>query len=340
MISITKMKRISDLLKIHTPEVIARNETKKTGKYVSAKSIADYGIRYKKFRKDMPKDLKSFPKVLLFDLETSPMENQTWHLYPKYIHIGQILRDWSMISWSAKWLFGDHIVSGTVTPKEAVMKNDEFITRKLWKMIDDADVIIAHNLRKFDRKKMNTVFLKYGLGMPSPYQLIDTLTIARFNFAISSNKLDYLAEFLKIPKKLDTGFSLWRESEGVDAILSDYIQEMDGGLLRMIRYDKKIIQDALDRMTEYCNNDVEVLEAVYLRIRSWDKRHPNLSLYGHVGVEKECHICKSTDLIEVDEKRAHTNVSLYPLYRCASCGAWNRGRFAEKRSKNTLVCAQ
>lgn len=324
MISLERMKEIYDRV-VNVGVVLTA-----FGEKLPTKTIEDYVRRYKQHISGQKKE----PTITLFDIETDYMENATWGLWKQNIHIGQILRDWSMISWASENLLTGEKNSGAVTPEESILRNDETITRKLWNIIDKSDIIIAHNLKKFDRKKMNTCFLKYRLGVPSPYQMIDTLQIARHNFAISSNKLDYLAKVLGHPMKHDTGFKLWRECDGIDAIIKTELKTKRNKILKTTTYDKKIILDALDKMDKYCQNDVTVLKNVYLDIRAWDTRHPNIAMYGECQ-DGKCSICGSTNLVSAT-KDYRTPVSVYETYTCQDCGTHNHSRFAEKRSKKLL----
>jgi len=326
MISIEKMKRIFNSVNDRGYEATARIEN------LTHNTVSDYIRRYKQYMNETV--LSDNPTITLFDIETDFMKNATWGLWKQNIHIGQILESWSMICWAAEDLLTGEKNSGAVTPEESLLRNDEAITFKLWNLMDKSDVIIAHNLLKFDRKKMNTCFLKYGLGQPSPYQMIDTLQIARSNFSFPSNKLDYLAQELGHPMKHDTGFKLWRECDGVDAIEETEIMTMGDKIIKTTTYNKNIIETAIEKMDLYCQNDVSVLKNVYLDIRGWDKRHPNLAGYGESN-DGKCCICRSTNLVPATTDY-RTPVSVYKTYTCQNCGTHNHSRFAEKRSKQLL----
>lgn len=152
-----------------------------------------------------------------------------------------------------------------------------------------------HNCNNFDRKKANTRFLKYGLGHPAPYQTIDTLLVARREFKVSSNKLDYLCKFLGLDVKLPTGFQLWKDCLNGDA-------------------------KALAKMDTYCQNDVKILEELYLILRPYIHSHPNLSLY--MDTDKlVCPNCGSSKLKWGYKYTTLTNQ--YKSARC-ECGAFVR----------------
>jgi RNase P subunit RPR2 len=238
------------------------------------------------------------PKMLLIDIETSPMEVYVWGLIGnKYIQPNNIIKDWNMISWAAKWIFDSNMMSAIQTPKEAKARDDERITKSIWKLFDEADIIIAQNGRKFDFKKLNTRFYTHGLMSPSPYQTIDTLIEARKHFAFSSNKLDYLGQLMVGKKKLETNFKLW-----TDCLNGDKSQ--------------------LDRMLAYNEEDVYLLEEVYLELRPWIKSHPNVALLMD-GNSNACPTCNSNDLSETGTYYT-TQANQYLSLRCNSCGSLSR----------------
>lgn len=238
------------------------------------------------------------PKILIFDIETAPMEVYTWGIFDQNIAINQIKGDWFILCYSAKWLFGEKILHDRLTGKESLKKNDRRIVMSLWKLLDEADMVVAHNGDAFDIKKSNARFLRHGLPLPSPYRPIDTLKIARQNFKITSNKLDYLCRFLGLKTKVDTGgFDLWRKC-------------ING------------CESALKTMDTYCQNDVRILEELYLKLRPYHKSHPDVGLYMET-TNKTCPNCGSEKL---KWKGFYTTMSnKYKTARC-ECGAIIRSK--------------
>ena len=112
-----------------------------------------------------------------------------------------------MLSWSAKWLDGK-LQSAVLESKEVLKEDDGRIVKKLWKLLDEADIVIAHNGEKFDIPKINSRFIIHGLNPPKPYKQIDTKKVAAKQFGFSSNKLDALAGYFGFPLKKDTDFEL------------------------------------------------------------------------------------------------------------------------------------
>ena len=145
------------------------------------------------------------PKILLFDIETALMEVYVWGLYKQFISHNNIIKDkdgeeksWFVLSWAAKWLYDENVQSDIVTPKEARKRKDKRILKSIWKLLDEAEIVIGHNLDRFDIRKLNARFIDNDLDPPSPYKTIDTLKIARREFAFVSYKQDYLTKHFKL----------------------------------------------------------------------------------------------------------------------------------------------
>lgn len=237
--------------------------------------------------------MSSKPKILLLDIETSPLITYTWGLYDQNIGLNQVKKESNILAWSAKWLDGKEMF---YHDQENVkdMSNEKEILRKLWKLLDEADVVIGHNVRRFDLRRINGRFLKYELGRPSDYRIIDTLSICRKNFDLLSNKLEWVAEYLKcknrkLTKRKFAGMSLWIEC-----------------------LDKN--PEAWIEMEQYNKQDVIVLEEVYKKLRVWDDSI-NFSVYNE---GKHMCSCGSCDLIK--KGPTATNTGIFQRYKCKKCG--------------------
>jgi len=236
-------------------------------------------------------------KILIFDIETAPMEAYVWSLWPKFIDHGQIVQDWTVLTWSAKWLDEPHMMNASVDPSDP--RDDFDVVEALWQLLDEADIVVAHNGDKFDVKRMNTRFFLLGLPEPSSYRSVDTLKIAKRKFSFSSNRLDYISKITDGPGKVShEGFSMWKKCLNGDA-------------------------DALRSMQEYNDGDVIELERVYKELRGWDNRHPNLGVYS--DNEMICPNCGSDD-VESTGRFYTTQTQKYATYRCHGCGKISRFR--------------
>jgi len=259
-------------------------------------------------------------KVLLLDIETAPMLGYFWRLWSEIRGIDQIERDWYMFSYAYKWLGNEEVYGKSLYecekygPYTAGSEDDRELTEDLWTLMNDADILVAHNGDNFDIKKIKARMLQHVMIPPAPYRTVDTLKILKREFGLTSNKLDYAARFLLGEKegKLATGgLQLWKDClAGVKA--------------------------AWQHMLTYNKEDVSILEKVYLRVRAWDRSHPNVAVLSGSD-ERQCTVCGSHDVHIIEDKFAATNVSVFEAYRChaPSCGHVMRGR-KNQRSKEAL----
>jgi len=254
---------------------------------------------------EKPSNPENF-NVVIFDIETLPLKSYTWGVWKQNISPVQLIDDWVMLSWASKDLMRGEIRSQIMTPKEALARDDKRISEGLWTEFDRANILIGHNATDFDVPKAKTRFLFHGMLPPSPFRIIDTLKIAKYNFRFTYNKLGYLNDYLGITRKLDNeGFALWQKCANGDP-------------------------EALATMLEYNEGDIGSSEELYLALRAWDDRHPQIGLYFD-DVETRCRNCGSTNLKNLD-KPYTTNLGVYQSVRCNNCGAIGR-RPTNKLSK-------
>lgn len=255
---------------------------------------------------------KKEPKILIFDIETSPLQVYSWGVFDQNIPLNAIIKDWELLCYAGKWLGDDQII----VDAQCYHGMDELpVVESVWKLLSEADVVVAHNAKKFDKKKVNAKFLQYGFPEPNYYKVVDTLQIAKGNFALTSNKLDYIAKLLKFEGKYDTNLQLW-------------IDCMHGK------------EDAWEKMIKYNKQDVLELENIYLKLRSWDKNHPSYSSYISQSEcdEMLCNVCGSNNLT-LSPKKYNTATSTFDIYVCG-CGHQMRNRqniLTKEQKENRLV---
>lgn len=250
-------------------------------------------------------------KILLFDIETTPLLAFSWGLWEQNISTKAIVQDWHLLTWSAKWIFSGEIISMGLTSEEAKRHDDRRIVSEMWKILNQADIVIGHNSDSFDIRRLNTRFLIHGLPPVKPYKSIDTYKVAKQYFSFSSSKLDYVNECLDLPQKDHTDLKLW-----IDCFYGN--------------------ADALKEMETYNRNDVEILEDLYLKVRPFIRNHPNLNLWTGENVSV-CPNCASEKL-NWDELY-YTDTGYYKGYVCLNCGAHGRSRQIEtpKEKSKTIV---
>ena len=240
---------------------------------------------------------KKGPKVLLLDIETAPMLGYVWQLFDNNVALNQIHSEWFVLSWSAKWL-GDppSKVMYMDQRNEKNIENDSKILKGAWELLDEADIVITQNGKKFDIKKLNARFIAQGFQPPSSFKQIDTLVLAKKHFAFTSNKLEWMTgKFCTKYKKLThgkfSGFSMWKEC-------------LKGN------------KEAWKEMEKYNKYDVLSLEELYNKLIPWDSSI-NFNIY-HDGLVNICK-CGSKDFIK--KGFSYTSIGRYQRYRCKKCGA-------------------
>jgi hypothetical protein len=236
------------------------------------------------------------PKILLMDIETRPVKAWVWNVWDQNISMDQIIEDWSILCWSAKWLFDKDVMGQTVTVEEAKTAQDFSVLPRIWQLLNEADVVIGHNSKQFDIKRLNTRFFLNNMSKPMYFQQIDTKEIAKQNFAFLHNKLDWIAQITGIGRKMETEFSWWTECAAGN---------------------KKY----LDKMLEYNKMDGQLEDEVYMRLRPWMDKHPNMNIYSGLDFPV-CPTCGDADL-NWNGKYA-TPLGLYRGFRCEKCGSIGR----------------
>lgn len=238
-------------------------------------------------------------RTLLYDLEITPALGWTYEMWDA--NVIEVERPAYIMCFAYKWDGDDrvHVVAQTDFPEyyENHPYDDHMVVTKLHELMDDADVVVAHNAAKFDNKIAATRFLMHGMVPPSPYKTVDTLTAARRYFRTGKNTLDYLCKTLDIGMKPEVTHSkLWRRC-------------VDGDM------------DAWKKMKRYCKHDVELLDGLYQTLRPFISNHPNLAVLGRMD---SCPKCGATHA--QSRGLARTNVATYRRFQCNECGGWFRSR--------------
>jgi DNA polymerase III epsilon subunit-like protein/ribosomal protein L37AE/L43A len=249
-------------------------------------------------KKMVEKEEKSLPKILIFDIETAPMQAFVWKRYKENISLDQTISESYMLCWSAKWLYEEEVMGDCLTAVEAGSEDDYRIVKSLYDLINQADIIVAYNGKNFDIPYMNQRFLFYDFPPYAPVQVVDPYETAKMVFRFSSNKMDNVATQLGLQNKIKTDFDLWK-----GCIYGE--------------------EECLNEMLEYNKQDVVVLEEIYCKILPWIKNHPNISNY--FDDKHRCTRCGSEDIKKLN-RYFYTPSGKYELYRCKKCGSIFRGR--------------
>lgn len=228
-------------------------------------------------------------KLLLFDIETSPNVVYSWTIGRKVsLSHDNIVKERQIICISWKW-YGEKQVHSIDWGKK---QNDRQLLIEFSKVLNEADVAIAHNGDRYDIRFINGRLAYHDLPPVGEVTTIDTLKQSRKVFFINSHRLDYLGQFLGLGRKLDTSFGLWKDV-------------MDG--------DEK----ALSKMIRYCKQDVRLLESVYEKVRKYAPQTVHMGVVLS-GDKLSCKACGSDNTIW-NGTRVKSKI-VYRCRRCKSCG--------------------
>lgn len=248
-------------------------------------------------------------RVLCLDIETAPMLAYIFDLKTEYVHPENIKEDWYVLAWAAKWV-GDpasKMIYGDQSRSKDI-KNDKKLLYNLWLLLNEADVVLTQNGRKFDHKKLNARFMIHGFKPPKPFQHFDTYQLVSKVASFTSNGLDYLTKTLnkkytKLSHKKYPGLKLWKEC--------------------MARN-----MDAWKEMEKYNIHDVLSTEELYLNIRAWaPDSFPKV--YDYTNSATQCGTCGYEGSMIVGKERKAKNYT-YEQNSCPKCGSWQKG-FKVKR---------
>ncbi len=263
-------------------------------------------------------------KILVVDIETSPLISMHWSLNDQFIAQNQMLEDWHILSYAAKWLdTKDEVYSNTRKPKifyqdqrnAKDITNDKTLLKGIWKLMDEADVIIWQNGSKFDKKRLNARFILNGLKPPSSYKELDTLTISKKYFGFTSHSLEYMTKklckrYVKKSHKKFPGITLWKEC-------------LKGN------------KEAFKEMEDYNKYDILSLEELYHIVSPWDNSY-NPNIY----TNHELNVCKCGSIQFKRNGFHYTATGKYQRYKCLKCGSETRDRknlFSKDKLKSLRV---
>lgn len=239
-------------------------------------------------------------KYLFIDVETSPDVAVTFKRFKANLSQDNILKDGGvLLSISWRWM-GDKSAQGlALNPTEALAADDSRLCAVLYALIEKADVLIGHNIDRFDLPMIKSRLLINKFTPPKKVKTIDTLKIAR-QMRFPSNRLGSLGVILgEGDKASHSGISTW-------------IGCLAGN------------EDSLAEMLAYNLEDVDLLYRVYMRLRAFDTRPLNSALF--VADETpRCPTCGSDNLHETSHS-VYTPTCEYQEVECKNCGTRSRGK--------------
>lgn len=230
-------------------------------------------------------DLRS-ARVLTIDIETRPSTAYIWDAKTDWVNPGMLIENGSVICFAAKWLghkkvhyYSDYHHGHTEMVQAA------------WDMLDEADLLVTYNGKRFDCKHLRREFILEGMPPPAPWKDVDLIQTVRAKFAWHSNSLNHVSGRLGVGEKVKhAGFDLWKGCLAGD-------------------------EKSWATMKRYNMQDVRLTEDLYVQLLPWISNHPAVRV-ADTG-ELLCNRCGSADLDRIGSSVAQ--VMAYAMYRCQSC---------------------
>lgn len=243
-------------------------------------------------------------KILTLDLEISPTLATVWGLFNQNVGINQIVGNSEILCWAAKWYGEEDAMFSSIQ-----MTTRRNMLRSIYRLLEEADVVVTYNGDAFDLKILNKEFALMGWGPPSPYKSVDMLKVMRKKFRFTSNKLGYIGPAFGLGEKTaHAGHELW---------------------LNCMNPKSSEYESSWKVMEEYNVQDVFLLEDLYNRVRGWIPAHPNYSAQ-HNG-----HVCPNCSSTKLQARGWYSTAALkYKRYRCNDCGKWSRAKVSEKADRS------
>jgi len=237
------------------------------------------------------------PKILAFDFETSPAKGYffggIWDTnIIEIIEYEQIL----CVAWMEHGSNKVHVKGQDDFKgyKKGVL-NDKELVVFFRDIISKYDILSAHNGDRFDVTVFNTRLLAHGLEPISIASTIDTKKIAKNKFHLPSNKLDHIADFLGIGRKLSTHKGLWLGCE--QGVETDW-----------------------NYMKKYCKLDVKLQDEVLKYIIPFVKFNNTYSTLDTINLNCVNPTCLSKELRP--HKKRKVVGGYRNQYQCKVCGSY------------------
>lgn len=247
------------------------------------------------------------PKILIFDIETFPLEVYAWGIRDQHIPVDMVKRDWSIASVSAKFL-GENKVHYKDTSKQADIFDDKELVAFTQGLIAQADVLVTQNGIRFDEKRINSRAYFNDQPVTPKRKHIDLLQIGKQYFDHTSHKLAWITRKLESSHQKSShakfpGIQLWLEC-------------MKGN------------KEAWREMRLYNAQDVIATEEVYKDYIKWAE---NADLRPHAGIAlTACRACGSFNLAKNGTVRRVNGQ--FQTFLCSDCGCTT----TDKGQKNNL----
>jgi DNA polymerase III epsilon subunit-like protein len=233
------------------------------------------------------------PKIIIFDIETAPMLVASFGLYPDKLDHSWIVQDWFMICAAWKELGSKKVEAAWITRKG----DDKKLVKTLRDALAEADIVVGHNIKNFDLKKLNARLIYHRLDPLPQIQVVDTLDASKRYAANVSNRLDYLSNHLLGQGKMQTSYGLWLRAMNADT-------------------------EAVAEMVKYNKIDVIRNEEYYNVIRPYMRQHPHRGAMQGKSRFHSCPHCGSNNIVLSKTRYTAAGLIRYQK-KCKDCHAYS-----------------
>lgn len=236
-----------------------------------------------------------------------------WKPWKEDIRPPQVQKDWHLLSFAAHWRHEPKSKIIYMDQRhEKNVENDKALLQALWELLDEADIVIGHNVKGYDIKKINARFIEHKMQPPSSFRYIDTLAIVKKHFGFTYKNLDWVAQKLLGKKKRKSkkfeGIELWKEC-------------LNGNI------------KAWEEMRRYNQADTILAEEIADLIIPWDK-NINTNVYR----EDKNMVCTCGKSHFMKNGKSATDTAVFQRYRCVHCGAeWRSRKNLLERTKKSFL---
>ena len=241
------------------------------------------------------------PRILSLDYETSPATGRffgsIWET-----NIIEIVEYEKILCVAWKWNDEDkvHVIGQDDFKgyKKGVL-DDKALCEFFAPLIAQADIVSCHNGDRFDIPVFNTRLLSHRMKPIPPFKSFDTKKMAKSKFHLPSNKMDDIADFCGLSRKLSTHKGLWEGCRSGD-------------------------EDSWKYMKKYCKHDVSLQDEILHIIIPYT--HQAINYNTIVGVTRNCPnpTCGSSKL----HKRGFDTTGKQ-RYQCQTCFTWSASALKE-----------
>lgn len=243
-------------------------------------------------------DNEKKPRILFYDIETSPLKAYVWGLGKQVVRHGQLMDGGSrygIICVTYCWNDGKPAKSIDWGYEE---QDTDKVVREFDEILKQADHVIGKNNKRFDDKMINAARMFAGLpGMPEWVRYVDDLeSQMRKYFRLPSYSLDYISEQLGYGGKISMEFSDW----------VNIVEKTKDGLR------------AFNKMIKYGKKDVEDTRGLWNKLKDHFEPKFNHATFSRVSDEIRCKQCGSENVVKNGTRVA--GKTRHQRYHCNDCG--------------------